>query len=71
MIIATDASDPGGAETLHRYELDGAYDEMFRAVDRRDRKRRPEPFGISAGSCHRCASQFWLREEKPYEEFAD
>ena len=33
MIIETDTSDRGGAETLHRYELDGAYDEMFRAVD--------------------------------------
>jgi uncharacterized circularly permuted ATP-grasp superfamily protein len=33
MIIETDASDRGGAEILRRYELDGAYDEMFRAVD--------------------------------------
>jgi uncharacterized circularly permuted ATP-grasp superfamily protein len=33
MIIETDTSDRGGAESLHGYELDGAYDEMFRAVD--------------------------------------
>src|SRR5580693_6377561 len=32
MIIDTDASDRGGAETLRRYELKSAYDEMFRAV---------------------------------------
>ncbi|MGB0016263.1 MAG: hypothetical protein WBQ12_06120, partial [Candidatus Sulfotelmatobacter sp.] len=33
MITDTDASDRGGAETLRRYELNGAYDEMFRAVE--------------------------------------
>src|SRR5450755_2283835 len=33
MIIDTDESDRGGAETLRRYELNGAYDEMFRAVE--------------------------------------
>jgi uncharacterized circularly permuted ATP-grasp superfamily protein len=32
MIIETDASD-SGAETFRRYELNGAYHEMFRAVD--------------------------------------
>ena len=33
MIIDTDASDRGGAETLRGYELNGAYDEMFSAAD--------------------------------------
>ena len=33
MILETDASDRGGAEILRGYELDGAYDEMFRAAD--------------------------------------
>ena len=33
MIIDTDVSDRGGAETLRQYELNGAYDEMFRAVE--------------------------------------
>jgi len=33
MILETDTSDHGGAEILRGYELDGAYDEMFRAVD--------------------------------------
>ena len=33
MILETDTSDRGGAEILRGYELDGAYDEMFRAVD--------------------------------------
>src|SRR6202162_4487960 len=33
MIINAGASDRGGAETLRRYELNGAYDEMFRAVE--------------------------------------
>jgi uncharacterized circularly permuted ATP-grasp superfamily protein len=33
MILETDASDRGGAEILREYELDGAYDEMFRAAD--------------------------------------
>ena len=33
MIIDTDASNRGGAETLRQYELNGAYDEMFRAVE--------------------------------------
>ena len=33
MIIDTDVSDRSGAETLRQYELNGAYDEMFRAAD--------------------------------------
>jgi len=41
MIIETDRSDRGGAEALHRYELDGAYDEMFSAVDHPRKQYRP------------------------------
>jgi uncharacterized circularly permuted ATP-grasp superfamily protein len=33
MIIETDASDRSAGEAFRRYELNGAYDEMFRAVD--------------------------------------
>src|SRR5579864_7950416 len=33
MITETDTTDRSGAEALHRYELNGAYDEMFSAVD--------------------------------------
>jgi uncharacterized circularly permuted ATP-grasp superfamily protein len=33
MITETDASDHSAGEALRRYELDGAYDEMFRTVD--------------------------------------
>ena len=33
MIIEMDTSERGGAEALHRYEFNGAYDEMFSAVD--------------------------------------
>ncbi len=41
MITDTDASDRGGAETLRRYELNGAYDEMFSAVDHPRKQYRP------------------------------
>ena len=41
MIIETDMSDRGGAETLHRYELNGAYDEMFSAADHPRKQYRP------------------------------
>src|SRR6202795_3225344 len=41
MIIETDTSDRGGAEALHRYELNGAYDEMFISVDHPRRQYRP------------------------------
>src|SRR4030081_1601760 len=33
MITETDPSDRSGAKALHRYEFNGAYDEMFSAVD--------------------------------------
>src|SRR6202163_854864 len=33
MITETDGSDHSAGEALRRYELDGAYDEMFRTVD--------------------------------------
>ena len=33
MIIETDASERNSGEAFRKYELDGAYDEMFRAVD--------------------------------------
>jgi uncharacterized circularly permuted ATP-grasp superfamily protein len=33
MSINADAFDHGGAETLRGYELNGAYDEMFRTVE--------------------------------------
>jgi uncharacterized circularly permuted ATP-grasp superfamily protein len=33
MIIETDASERNPGEAFRKYELDGAYDEMFRAVD--------------------------------------
>jgi hypothetical protein len=41
MIIETDTSDGGGAEALRHYELNSAYDEMFRAVDHPRRHYRP------------------------------
>src|SRR5450755_1927498 len=41
MITDTDASDRGGAETLRQYELNGAYDEMFRAVEHPRKQYRP------------------------------
>ena len=41
MIIETDASERSGAETLHRYELNGAYDEMFRAAEHPRKQYRP------------------------------
>jgi uncharacterized circularly permuted ATP-grasp superfamily protein len=41
MIIETDASERGGAESLQRYELNGAYDEMFRAVDQPRKQYKP------------------------------
>ena len=41
MIIETDTSDRSGAEALHRYELNGAYDEMFSAVDHPRKQYRP------------------------------
>jgi uncharacterized circularly permuted ATP-grasp superfamily protein len=41
MITEIDTSDRGGAATLHRYELNGAYDEMFSAVDHPRTQYRP------------------------------
>ena len=41
MIIEADISDRSGAEALHRYELNGAYDEMFSAVDHPRKQYRP------------------------------
>src|SRR6202171_1721468 len=41
MIIEADISDRSGAEALHRYEVNGAYDEMFSAVDHPRRQYRP------------------------------
>src|SRR4030088_2734582 len=41
MITETDTSERGGAEALQRYELNGAYDEMFSAVDHPRRQYRP------------------------------
>src|SRR5450755_1708804 len=41
MIIETDPSDRSGAKALHRYELAGAYDEMFSAVDHPRKQYRP------------------------------
>jgi hypothetical protein len=55
MIIDTDASDRDGAETLRQYELNGAYDEMFRAVEH-PRKQYRQLYNlllslITAGKC--------------------
>ena len=41
MITETDASDQSGAEALHQYELNGAYDEMFASLDHPRRQYRP------------------------------
>jgi hypothetical protein len=41
MIIETDPCDRSGAKALHRYELAGAYDEMFSAVDHPRNQYRP------------------------------
>jgi uncharacterized circularly permuted ATP-grasp superfamily protein len=41
MIIETSTGSAGGAEALGQYELDGAYDEMFRAVDQPRKHYRP------------------------------
>lgn len=41
MIIETSTGSAGGAEALGHYELDGAYDEMFRAVDQPRKHYRP------------------------------
>jgi uncharacterized circularly permuted ATP-grasp superfamily protein len=41
MIIETGMSDRGGAEALRHYELNSAYDEMFRAVDHPRKHYRP------------------------------
>src|ERR1700729_3007500 len=41
MVIEMDTSDRGGAEALHQYELNGAYDEMFSAVDLPRKQYRP------------------------------
>ena len=41
MIIETDTSDRGGAEALQRYELNGAYDEMFSSQEHPRRQYRP------------------------------
>src|ERR1700745_190429 len=41
MITETDTTDRSGAEALQRYELNGAYDEMFSAVDHPRKQYRP------------------------------
>src|ERR1700692_876538 len=41
MIIETDATDQGGADALHRYQVNGAYAEMFSTVDHPRRQYRP------------------------------
>ncbi|MGA9391648.1 MAG: hypothetical protein WBV69_14505, partial [Candidatus Sulfotelmatobacter sp.] len=41
MITETDTSDRSGAEALHRYELNGGYDEMFSAADHPRKHYRP------------------------------
>ncbi len=41
MIIETDISDRGGAEALRGYELNGAYDEMFRSLEHPRKQYRP------------------------------
>src|SRR5271155_263359 len=41
MIIEMDASDRSGAQALRRYELNGAYDEMYSSVDHPRRQYRP------------------------------
>src|SRR4030088_2615383 len=41
MITETDPSDRSGAKALHRYEFNGAYDEMFSAVDHPRKQYRP------------------------------
>src|ERR1700693_605763 len=41
MITETHTSDHGGAEALHQYELNGAYDEMFSAADHPRKQYRP------------------------------
>ena len=41
MIIETDTSDRGGAEALQRYELNGAYDEMFSSQQHPRKQYRP------------------------------
>jgi uncharacterized circularly permuted ATP-grasp superfamily protein len=41
MIIETGTSDRGGAEALQRYELNGAYDEMFSSQEHPRKQYRP------------------------------
>src|SRR6202042_3105509 len=41
MITETDMSDRSGANALHRYEFNGAYDEMFSSVDHPRKQYRP------------------------------
>src|ERR1700680_4258616 len=41
MITETDPSDRSGAKALHWYELNGAYNEMFSAVDQPRKQYRP------------------------------
>ena len=41
MIVEMETSERGGAEALHRYELNGAYDEMYSAVDHPRKQYRP------------------------------
>lgn len=41
MIIDTDPWDRSGANSLHHYEFNGAYDEMFSAVDQPRKQYRP------------------------------
>src|ERR1700722_2890334 len=41
LIIETDVSGCDGAEALQRYELNGAYDEMFSAIDHPRKQYRP------------------------------
>jgi hypothetical protein len=68
MIIDTDASDRGGAETLRGYELNGAYDEMFSAADH-PRKQYRQLYNLllslGPGELRRCkheADQSFLKQ---------
>ncbi len=48
MITETDTTDRSGAEALYRYELNGAYDEMFSAVDHPRKQYRPRRTSLSS-----------------------
>src|ERR1700757_146601 len=41
MITETDTTNRSGADSLHGYEFNGAYDEMFSAVDHPRKQYRP------------------------------